>query len=123
MGKILWLEVILIFCFFSIDSFGQDSETYSNNPHAVTTYECAGIYWKTEESDLCSIRYRELKSASWQEAMPLVYDTRDREYRGSVVNLKPDTEYDAELVKGSLKNHIKFRTRNDHFPVGKTTVI
>jgi hypothetical protein len=113
----------MIKCFLTEFSFCQSLSADTDNPHAVTTYECAGIYWKIAESDQCMVKYRELKNNTWHDAMPLVYDQRDGEYRGSVVNLKPDTEYEAELDNDSLKSHLKFRTRNDNFPVGNKTII
>jgi hypothetical protein len=62
-------------------------------------------------------------SKLWRNGLDLVYDGRDKEYRGSLVNLVPDTEYEAELSAGSAKSHLSFRTRSDKFPVGKTTVL
>jgi hypothetical protein len=123
MKKNYWLPVFLIACFFSKGSFGQSFKADYSNPHAITTYECAGIYWKTAESDQCRVRYRELENTTWHDGMALVYDPQDSEYRGSIVNLKPHTEYEAELENDSSKSRIKFRTRNDDFPVGKTTII
>lgn len=117
------MAVLMLCCLVGKFAFGQGLPAGNSNVKAVTTFECAGIYWKSPESDRCSVRYRELKSTTWLNAMDLVYDARDGEYRGSIVNLKPDTRYEAELANGSSKSHIAFRTRNDDFPVGKTTVI
>ena len=63
------------------------------NPNAVATYECASVYWKTPENGACKIRYKELKSSSWKDGLDLVYDPRDNEYRGSIITLAPNTEY------------------------------
>ena len=101
----------------------QQSSESSANTYAVTTFECAGLYWKTTKSDPCTVRYRELKGASWKNVIDLVYDPRDGEYRGSIVGLKPDSEYEAELTTGSSKTHLNFKTRSDKFPIGKTTIL
>lgn len=53
----------------------------------------------------------------------MVYDSRDAEYRGSIINLGPDTEYDLELSANNSKAILKIRTRSDKFPVGKITVL
>lgn len=66
-------------------------------PTIVPTYECAGIYWKVEESGSCKIRYREPDN-KWIEGLDLIYDTRDAEYRGSIVGLRPNTSYEVELA-------------------------
>jgi hypothetical protein len=104
---------------------GQQPATTSGkeNPYAVATFECAGIYWKTSKEGSCSIRYRKAGDGPWTEGLELVYDSRDGEYRGSVVSLKPGTQYEAELSDDRNRAKILFQTRSDKFPVGKTTVI
>jgi hypothetical protein len=121
MSKLIILPVILIFCLSAELSFSQKNPDGSGNPYAVSTYECAGIYWKTAESGQCRLKYREQKSTIWKEAMPLIYVQADHEYRGSVINLKPGTEYEAVLDNGNTKSQLMFRTRNDNFHIGKTT--
>ena len=123
MKKSYSLPIFLICCFLSESVFGQILPADYSNPHVVATFECAGIYWKTQESGQCRVKYREFENNSWHDALALVYAARDEEYRGSVVNLKPGTEYEAELESGSIISRIKFSTRDDNFHVGKTTVI
>jgi hypothetical protein len=95
----------------------------AKNPYAVSTYECAGVYWKTPESGACKIRYREAKSKTWKQGLDLVYDARDGEYRGSIIGLIPNTEYQVEFSSNSAKTQLTFRTRNDLFPIGRTTIL
>jgi hypothetical protein len=121
MKRIFILQVILIYWISGELSYPQKKTYDSANPYAVTTFESAGIYWKTAESGECRIKFRELKNSIWKDAMPLLYVSANGEYRGSVVNLQPDTDYEAILENGSIKRQFKFRTRNDNFPVGKTT--
>jgi hypothetical protein len=96
-------------------------------PRAVPTFQCVGLYWNVEggaAENTCQVRYRSRGSAVWQTALPLWYDgrgpesfdrlyssDRDRyapnkmfsvlshshQYRGSIVNLRPATEYEIEL--------------------------
>ncbi len=93
------------------------------NPYAVSTYECAGLYWKTSESGSCTIRYKEIKGNTWKKGLELVYDSRDGEYRGSIIDLAPDSEYEIELTNNSTKTRLTFKTKDDNFPIGKTTVL
>ena len=93
------------------------------NPYAVSTFECAGVYWKTTESGTCKIRYKEVKGSDWKQGFALIYDSRQGEYRGSIIKLVSNTEYDVELSTSSAKTQLKFKTRNDEFPVGKTTLL
>lgn len=93
------------------------------NPRAVATFECAGLYWRPAAvvTVECQVRYRMAGAARWQEALPLVLDARDGEFRGSIVGLAPDTAYEAELTAGAAGTRLSFRTRSDRFPLGRTT--
>lgn len=108
--------------FFLNNTYGQQN-TNPQNPYAVTTYECAGFYWKTNNKGECNVRYRDAKSGTWEQGLVLSYDARDGEYRGSIVGLIPNTVYEAELNVSGLKSTLKFSTRNDVFPIGKTTIL
>jgi hypothetical protein len=113
-----------IIAFFIVNTgFSQAPEGESPNPYAVATYECASIYWKTTEAGAGRIRYKEVKSNTWKDGLDLVYDSRQGEYRGSIIKLVPNTEYQVELSSTSAKSQVKVRTRSDNFPVGKKTVL
>ena len=101
----------------------QKNSGNQGNAHAVTTYECAGIYWQTPEDGICKVMYSLSGKKQWKESLELVYDTRDGEYRGSIVNLTPGTEYDVELTTRSAKTNIKAKTRSDKFKVSKVTLL
>lgn len=92
-------------------------------PHAATTFECAGLYWKTNDAGACRVRYREKDAPAWRQGLDLAYDARDSEYRGSLVGLRPGTEHEAELSAGGRSVRLAFRTRSDVFPIGKTTIV
>ncbi|WP_236972608.1 right-handed parallel beta-helix repeat-containing protein [Membranihabitans marinus] len=117
------LSIFLLFFLFLQKGYGQPPGETMVNPHAVATYECAGLYWKTMESGPCTVRYRAVGSEIWQDGLDLVYDEREGEYRGSIINLKPYTKYEAELSHRSENTKMEFTTRNDDFSIGKTTVI
>lgn len=89
----------------------------------ITTFECAGIYWKKDNDGPCKILYRETLNGYWKQGLDLVYDPRDGEYRGSIIGLIPNTEYLVELSTSTQKVQINFVTRNDRFPIGKTTFL
>lgn len=108
---------------FTWNSAYAKQATNTQNPTAVTTFECAGLYWKTKEEGNCKVRYKKEAETKWKDALDLVYDARDGEYRGSIVGLTPNTAYETELVAGSSKTKVKFKTRSDQFPVGKVTVL
>jgi hypothetical protein len=91
--------------------------------YAVPTFECVGLYWKHEDRGACQARFRVRGTETWRETLGPVYDGRDHEYRGSIVGLTPDTEYDVELTADTNRTQLSFRTRSDRFPIGKTTTV
>lgn len=102
--------------------YAQKTEKIQN-PYAVPTFECAGLYWKTPERGPCTIKYREVSEKNWKNGLDLAYDTRDQEYRGSIIDLKPGTGYQVELSDKNSKVQVSFETRSDKFPVGKISVL
>ncbi len=89
---------------------------------AVPTFECLGLYYPSDtDRGTCKVQYRRADEPSWRDALPLVFDPLDRQYRGSLVGLKPDTEYLIRLSCGGRTVEFSGRTRSEQFPVGKTT--
>jgi len=69
-------------------------------PKTVSTFNCIGIYWSPEEGgndNPCEVSYRRVGDTAWQDALPLWFDDRNGEYRGSIVNLEPETMYQIGL--------------------------
>lgn len=121
--KIVLLAAVLGEFLITPFNYGQALTGKMQNPYAVPTFECAGLYWKVQESGPCTIRYKEESGRMWRNGLDLVYDQRDGEYRGSIIGLSPNTGYMAELANKNSKTSVNFTTRNDKFPVGKTTVL
>jgi hypothetical protein len=91
---------------------------------AVGTFECLGLYYNREgEAAECRAQYRKVGEADWRAGLPLVHDARLGQYRGSLVGLTPDTEYDIRLACGGESIVFNARTRSEKFPVGKTTTV
>jgi hypothetical protein len=94
------------------------------NPRSVPTFESLGLYYdRAPAQDPCRVRYRAAGDAAWREGYPLVYDPREKQYRGSLVGLKADTLYDIRLEAGGDAVDIQARTRSEVFPIGKTTLL
>ncbi len=112
-------------------SFGE------SQPQAVPTFHCVGLYWSPEDGtpeNICRVRYRATGSDSWREAMPLWFDGRQsqdlpadrlRQYRGSIVNLTPGTQYEVELSleKTGRRATLSVRTWSEVFPVARTVAV
>ena len=92
-------------------------------PTAVATFECLGLYWTTPAAGDGTAQFRRAGAGVWQPAMNLVYDPRDGQYRGSIVGLMPDADYEVRLAAGGHDATLTARTRSDHFPIGQTTTL
>lgn len=117
------LIIIFYALLFWHDAYSQIPGKDHTNPYAVSTYECSGLYWTTPESGICTVKYKKQKESTWTQGLDLVYDNRDGQYRGSIVGLDPNTEYQVELTSDQAKTAMSFTTRNDQFPIGKTTYL
>ncbi len=90
---------------------------------AIGTYECIGLYWKTAAAPECTVEFRREGESAWRHGLPLVYDPRDGEFRGSLIGLVPDTAYEVRLRAAGIEAGTKARTRRDQFPIGETTTL
>jgi hypothetical protein len=104
---------------------------------AVPTFHCIGLYWSPDGGSAdnpCRVRYRPVGTQPWQEALPLWFDGRQsselpaehrQEYRGSIVNLTPGTEYEVELSveKTGRRASVSVRTWSEDFPIAQTVVV
>ena len=98
--------------------------TAEMGPWAVATFECLGLYCPSDvDQGVCKVQYCQAGEKSWREALPLDYDARELQYRGSLVGLKPDTIYRIRLTYNEQTVEFSGRTRSEQFPVGKTTYL
>ena len=116
--RILFLIMLAVLCLSSPSLTAAE-------PTATATFECIGLYWKAakgSESTECTVRYRRTGSSAWREALPLWYDKRNKEYRGSIVGLKPGTTYEVKLaLKGNAESaSLQAATWSETFPVRRT---
>jgi hypothetical protein len=127
----------------------------ANAPVAVATFHCIGLYWNPQHGsadNTCRVRYRPAGTHSWKTALPLWFDSRPpqtfkhlyppekrkapsdnvlsllahcHQYRGSIVNLSPGTEYEIELhlAKTGQTAGLKARTWPEQFPTAATVSV
>ncbi|MHC4519442.1 MAG: right-handed parallel beta-helix repeat-containing protein [Planctomycetota bacterium] len=108
--------VLLLTCALASLASQSDDETYT-----VTTYECIGIYHQSDSKGACEVQYRKKGSDAWHRGMDLAFDSRDGQYRGSLVNLAADTEYEIALTVESETERLEARTRSNQLPIGQVT--
>jgi len=111
--------------FLSASQAQPSVDYYPPKPQAVATFESIGITWmlgghNTEVT--VEVRYRPEGANAWNEAMPLWYDARDGEARGSIVNLTPGETYQIELRWQEEEATARFsaNTWEETFPIAKT---
>ncbi len=120
MRNINLLLFILLFTTTDVSTlYSADEDTF----RAVATYECIGLYFKSPDLGLCRVRFRQKGTSTWRDGYPLVHDRRDNEYRGSIVGLEPDTVYDIKITLNNKSSDLICTTKNDRFPIGKTTYL
>ena len=123
MKKRTFWTILILFEIIALPHLIGQNVSGNSNPEAVTTFECAGISWKTAFESSCNVKYRPESGLEWKTGTDLVFDSRDGEYRGSIIGLTPGTAYEAELTAGRSKSKLNFITRSDKFPVGKITLL
>jgi len=103
-------------------------------PSAVSTFHCIGVYWSPQggsaDKDVL-VDYRPNGTSEWLQALSMRYNpisttTEDKaDYRGSIVNLTPDTEYEIHLtLEGTPATRtLEARTWSEDFPIGATVKV
>jgi hypothetical protein len=107
-----------------------------------------GFEWSIRGDDnrnaTVAVKFREAGQAAWREGLPLVRIGGERVFRqrenleytvphgfaGSILNLKPDTEYECEFVMsdpdgvtGEARRLVKVRTRKEPLPAATGRVL
>jgi hypothetical protein len=100
------------------------SSALAEAPRAVATFESIGLYWKpgTAPASGCDVRFRRA-GEPWRRGLPMWFDARDAQCRGSLVQLSPDTAYEIELTAGGARATLSARTWKEAFPVAKAVAV
>lgn len=88
-GARLWLDELYVY------------ESGNLPVRLVPTYESVSVYVSQESQatdEVAHIYYREVGETEWNEAFEPVYDSSRGEYRGSIVGLEEDQDYEVQVV-------------------------
>ena len=87
----------------------------------TSTFENISYYidWE-EEGASCEVTYRKAGDANWKKAYAPVYDGVGKQFRGSIVYLEEDTEYEVKAVINGTEKISKIRTWTSNPPVAQT---
>ncbi len=127
-----YLQKIIIKSFYLL-LFFQFGVSFASEAEAVATFHSMSLYWSptggSTDKDII-VKYKKSSEAVWREALPMRYrpigvevvvnaEDVKADYRGSVVNLLPNTEYIFKLTLESTNNtvYITESTWNESFNV------
>lgn len=109
--------------------FRQGKSSYVAELTTVPTFQSIGIYWAPPgaTSDKRSrVQYRKHGDQDWKNGLPLWFDPRNKEYRGSLVMLEAGTSYDIALSladQPEMTAATSQTTWSDQVPVGRTITL
>ena len=97
----------------------------SSSARAVTTFNSIGLYWSPtggSQAAICEVYYRRLGETQWHQGYPLWFDTRNAQYRGSLVQLASNTTYEIllNLTGSTTSTTLTATTWNEQFPIAQT---
>ncbi len=125
------MRFLQLCAFFVLTTLLMTSFLNASPPEARPTFHCIGLYWSPDDGaadNLCEVYYRKAGSADWQQAMNLWFDdqphsgasSRTNEYRGSIVNLYPGTEYEIKLsLQSGTDEMLTVTTWDENFKIKK----
>jgi hypothetical protein len=97
---------------------------------AVPTFHCLGIYWSPENGHAekkVLVKFRAAGAKVWHDGLAMRYNPMETpeckgDYRGSIVNLQPGTEYEIALtLEGTeVRTSLKAATWSEKFPIAST---
>ncbi len=107
---------------------------FAGTPVTVSTFEVISIYWSPEGgvSNLkVLVKFREEGTTNWKDGLPMIYSNiggttnEIAPYRGSIVNLSPNTSYEIELtLEGTSETEtIIAKTWSEDFPISDTIIL
>ena len=112
----------------------QVPTTSAGEPFAIATFHCLGLYWSPPDGaadKAVRVQFRRAGETAWQEGLALRYnpiaetDEDLTDYRGSLVNLAPNTTYEVQLTLAGTSNSKRLTgtTWSEQFPVGETVQV
>src|SRR5260221_1999582 len=100
----------------------------ASGTRAVPTYDPVGIWWAIAGATAasgCEVQFRPAGTSAFTKGLPMWFDARNGECRGSLVNLKPGTAYEVQMnLPGAAPSKgLTFTTWSNQYPVAKTITV
>ena len=112
--------MVIRLLFFALAAFAAPA--FGAEPRVVATFESLGIYWTPPANPGpggCPVQFRGQGEPAWRDGLPLWFDARNGECRGSLVQLEPGTQY--EIRVGG--NDVRAKTWSERFPIARTVKV
>jgi len=128
--RLIKKDVIFLMLFLSLFT----GKMYADNPVTVSTFNCISLYWSpaggAAGKDVL-VQFRKSGSAEWNDGLSMKYNPIDNtdndlaDYRGSIVELEPNTTYEIKLtLEGAgTSETITAKTWTENFPISKTITV
>lgn len=71
----------------------------------------------------CAVSFREAGSDEWRKPLEFFWFPDEREWRGALLMLKENTEYEVKAEVSGIPLTGRFRTRDSRFPIARTIEI
>lgn len=121
---------IIIGCLFlfGINLKGQERVIKDQPSRLENTFSSCSVYQPAEDGMTCTIQFREKGATTWKQAFPPVYDGNLKEFRGSIVLLEEDTEYEVcttllRFGQPVIEYIAGFRTWTSNPPIGQEVLL
>jgi hypothetical protein len=116
---------------------GADGSTSKVPAKTVSTFHCLSIYWSPEKGEAgkkLQVKFRET-GGTWHDGLAMRYNPIDDfkhpgqktpeckgDYRGSIVNLTPGTNYEVALTleNTDIRTSLNAATWSEKFPIAST---
>jgi hypothetical protein len=96
-------------------------------PSFVSTFQSIGLYWSPPgggDANPARVEFRHAGSSAWRQGLDLWFDSRNAQYRGSLVELKPATAYEIRLtLRNGVSETLKASTWSENFRVKRTVQV
>jgi hypothetical protein len=107
---------------------GGGTGTGENGLKSVSTFHSIGLYWTPPSSPGaagCTVQYRKQGETAYKPGFAMWYDSRNKECRGSLVELDPGSSYDIQVgMPGQAPAAtITAKTWDEQFPIAKTITV
>lgn len=135
MSKLLTAILLVFFCSAKLFAAAENKLT------PVPLFQSCGIYFEASDmATLCVTKFRMKGSNNWNKVLELtaipekqlgsysvnrgmtenLFYTDKAMFRGIIVNLQENTEYELKIIQGKNAYMTKFKTWNSTLPIAKT---